>query len=108
MQKVDDFQNKNQKVMKYIAIGALLGFAGSACFFNMEAPAAPVEEAEIDMSAVACSDSEGKCSERVVWTGTDIGGDWGNWRGPSEAGRYACGFAHSSPSYSWYEDDKGM
>ena len=63
---------------------------------------------EIEMNAVACSDSEGMCSERVVFHGDSVGGTWQRWRGGSEAGRYACGFAHATPTYGWLDDDKGM
>ena len=100
--------------MKWAAAGLLLGSLGAYTYLesNTQAPNW-VDDLEMEndeeltnLNAQACSDSEGWCSERVVHLGD--AGAWGMWRGPSEAGRYACGFTISKPSYGWLDDNMGI
>ena len=97
---MDKYTTKD-RMTKYVVVGALLGAMGGVMYFGQE----PETQKVVELNAAAASDSEGICTSRLVWNG-DFG-DWKNWRGPSEAGRYACGMCVSTPDWSWYEDDKG-
>lgn len=85
---------------KYVVVGALVGALGGAFYFSQ-----PETNNAIELDAAGASDSEGICTSRLVWNGDY--GNWKQWRGPSEAGRYTCGMCVSTPDWPWYEDDKG-